>query len=227
MPASSPSLRGQFLSRILQAPRAFPTITLLVDKFKCGATQKLLAEPCELAIDTDCHCDWYGTRRPPFYVPMPIRGCFVPCSQCVVVAMRKNEQVEISIKSLSCGRYNCRRRDFPECECSCHACVFYVYQFCHLPPPSPSLLSSTDFAGENLHYHIEPISQIDRSSKPEWWGPSPGVQNKRNHYVPYASPCASFFFFPLYPVWFSLLRLLAAVNKCARNAIVMPSCNSH
>ena len=59
-----------------------------IDKFKCGATQKLFAEPCELTIATDCHCNWDGTRRFAVYVPN-IRGRLVPCSQCVVVAMRQ------------------------------------------------------------------------------------------------------------------------------------------
>ena len=104
----------------------------------------------------------------------------------------------------------CRRLPLP---CSCHACCTCVKSCLHLP-----LLSSTDFAGENLHLHIEaylPNRSIEQCS-----GTKPrGTVQECNKYVLHdASPCASFsfFFFPPFPVWFPLLRLLAAVRQMQR-----------
>ena len=119
--------------------------------------------------------------------------------------------VEITIKFLLCRRYTADvAASFPECGGSCHACCTCVSPVIFPPLPLPSLLlSSRDFAGENLHLHIETISKsIDRAML----GDRQEVQSKSaTLYVLHASPCASFFFLALFP---RLGPVATAVNKC-------------
>ena len=144
-----------------------------------------------------------------------------------------NEWWKLSIKSLSCGRYTA---DVPASlnvsAAVMRACVLYVCQFCHpFPPPFPFPFPSFCPRQTSLARICTSISSpISKSIDRVTLGGRDQAQGYRTRVQPLRIAVRFFFFFlpSSFPVWFPLLRLLAAVNKCARNAIVMPSsCNSH